>query len=382
MLREAAAEIDLDAIASNLGVVRRATEGRPVIAVVKADAYGHGAVEVSKRLLREGVPMLAVAFTGEAVQLRDAGIRVPILVLFDDDAATVIEYDLIPVIHDLEGARRVSEEAGRRGRPITVHIKVDTGMGRLGFQGKDIVDGILAVANMDHIVVGGLMSHFSDSDVADRSSADAQLKLFSTAREALRRAVDTAQGSLLCHMANSAATLLMKDAHMDAVRPGLVLYGYASTAHVRDEQLADRTHHPRYDLRPAMKVSTKVLSIRRLPSGSSISYGGTFITRRESLIAVLAVGYADGYNRMLSNNADILVRGKRAPVVGRVCMDLTMIDVTEIGGVKKGDEAVLLGKQGNEEVTASEIAMKAGTIPYEILTALGSKSRRVYKECS
>lgn len=368
MLRGAVAEIDLGAISHNLGVVRKATGNLPVIAVVKADAYGHGAVEVSKRLADGGVYCLAVAFTGEAVKLREGGVGSQILVLFDKcEVGDFFEYNLIPVIHDLSSARRFSEEAKKRNHPLDIHIKIDTGMGRIGLNGCEALEKITAITRMEFLRIRGLMSHFSDSDVADKSFAMAQLNAFLDIRDALTR---HSHGPFLCHMANSAAVLSLKDAHLDAVRPGLMLYGqspFQGPETARDSELI-----------PAMKVKTKVLSLRKVGTGVPISYGRTFITRRESLVAVLPVGYADGYSRLFSNTADVLVRGKRAPVIGRVCMDLTMVDVTGIDGVEENDEVVILGRQGEEEIGADELASRAGTISYEVLVAAGGRSRRIY----
>ena len=382
MRRGALAEINLGAISRNLRAVKRVAGNRPVIAVVKADAYGHGAVEVSKRLADCGAAYLAVAFTGEAVALREAGISSPILVLFDKcDVDAFFDYDLIPVIHDLASARRFSKEAVRRGRSLDVHLKIDTGMGRLGLRTEDVRKEMPAIAKLSRLNIRGLMSHFSDSDVADQSYAGAQLKSFLTIRDEVLAA---SPGPVLCHMANSAATLFLKEAHLDAVRPGLILYGHSPLQHsasgIRSSEDGKKTKPrlPGVELMPAMTVKTVILSLRRVRSGVPVSYGRTFITRRDSLIAVLPVGYADGYHRALSNNMDVLVKGKRAPVVGRVCMDLIMVDVTEVKGLREKDEVVLLGKQGTAEITASEMAGRAGTIPYEILTSIGSGSRKVY----
>lgn len=361
------AEIDLDAISHNLGRVRELAAGSSVIAVVKADAYGHGLAEVSKRLVEEGVYCLAVAFMDEAVQLRNHGINSRILVLFGKHSVSdYVEFNMIPVVHDIEFASRLSGEAKKRGRIIDVHVKIDTGMGRLGFNNENLLDDIVAIAGMDNIRIAGLMSHFSEADIADRSCAYEQISRFNEIREGLPEKL---KKSLMCHIANSAATLAFSDACMDAVRPGVMLYGCSP---FQDNPVSA-------GLKPAMRVKTHILSLRKLRKGTPISYGGAFITKKDSLMAVLSVGYADGYMRSLSNNAEVIVRGKRAPVVGRVCMDLTIADVTEIEGVAEEDEAVLLGSQGTEEITAGELARQAGTIPYEILTSLGNRSVREYK---
>lgn len=388
------AEIDLEAIAHNFRIAKKITKNRAVIAVVKADAYGHGAIEVSMRLVKEGASYIAVAYTAEAVALRDAGIKAPIIVLFDKhDMGDYFKYNLIPVIHDIKTARAFSKEARKRRQSINIHIKVDTGMGRLGFDTENIEKNVSAIAKMDSIVVTGLMSHFSDADLSDRSYALIQFDRFNSVRNAL---IKKNIKPVMCHMANSAAVMLLPESHFDAIRPGLMLYGYSpiQEAIIKEQGsrgqgvkgLGERMNkslepsNPRIleSLKPAMTVKTKILSLRKFKKGTPVSYARTFTTTRESLIAVLPVGYADGYTRVFSNNADVLIRGKRAPVIGRVCMDIAMIDVTDVRGVTEGDEVILLGRQKGNVITASELAMKAGTIPYEILTSFGNKTRKVY----
>ncbi len=369
MERGPIAEIDLSAIAHNFKTAKKITGTSTVIAVVKADGYGHGAVEVSRRLVKEGASYLAVAYTSEAIALRRAGIKAPIIVLFDkNNIEDYFKYTLIPVVHDVKTAQRFSKEAKARKHNVNLHIKVDTGMGRLGFNMEDIEKGMSAIDKINFISVSGLMSHFSDADLSDRSYALMQIDRFNKARNVLAKKAQ----SVLCHMANSAAVITLPESYFDAVRPGLMLYGCSPI------QPSAISRQLSANLKPAMTVRTKILSIRRFKKGTPVSYGRTFITTRESLIAVLPVGYADGYPRALSNNADVIIRGKRAPVAGRICMDTTMADVTEIGDVSEGDEVVLLGRQKNTALTAFELAERAGTIPYEILTSLGNKSRRVY----
>jgi alanine racemase len=361
--RGAVAEIDLSALRHNLGVIGGFAGKRPVIAVVKADAYGHGAVEVSKRLLSEGVSVLAVAFTGEAKLLRESGIAARILVLFDGtDIPDYFQYGLTPVIHDIKTAREFSKEARRRGVRISVHLKVDTGMGRIGVRPEEAIAAAVEISEKEGLELEGLMSHFSEADLADRSFAAAQLETFN----GIKRGIAEKLGRpITVHMGNSAAVLSLKEGLFDAVRPGILLYGYSP-------------FNENHGLRPLMKISTRVLAVRSLPVGCPVSYGRTFVTARTSRIAVLAVGYADGYNRLFSNNGEVLVKGRRAPVAGRVCMDLTMADVTDIEGVCEGDEVVLLGRQGNETLTAGELASRIQTIPYDILTSLGGRSRKEY----
>lgn len=365
--RGAIAEIDLNCISHNLSLLKGIT-GRPIIAVVKADAYGHGAIEVSRRLIKDGVFSLAVAYLEEGIRLREAGIESTILVLFEREGLShIIDYNLTPVIHDLDMAKRLSEKADKMGRIVDVHIKIDTGMGRLGFQVNEVFDSIKRVLDLKVLRIKGIMSHLSEADMADRDYALRQIREFIRIRDLLQDKIE----GVVYHIANSAAVFSLKDSYLDAVRPGLALYGYSPFP-----------NPDRFDvrgLRPSLTVKTGILSIRRLSKGTPVSYGRTFITARDSLIAVLPIGYADGYARSLSNNGHVLINGKRAPVVGRVCMDLTMVDVTGIEGVREGDEVVILGRQGDDEITTREFAEMAGTIPYEILISLGGRSRRRYR---
>jgi alanine racemase len=376
--RGAVAEISLSAISNNLRYVKKIVKNRPVIAVVKADAYGHGILEISKRLIKEGVFCLAVAYTGEAKELRDAGINVPIIVLFDTrDVKDFFDFKLIPVIHNVETALSLSNEARKRATTIKVHVKVDTGMGRLGLNGNHIIEDLIKISEMNGIELTGLLSHFSEADLSDRSYAVQQLERFDKIRETVSKKL---KRKIFSHIANSAAVLAFQDAHLDAVRPGLMLYGYSpiQRSEVRGQKSGGNTEL--INLMPAMTIKTKILNIRNVSSEAPISYGRTFITKRPSKIGVLPLGYADGYSRFFSNNAEVLVRGRRVPVVGMICMDLTMIDLTEIKDVREDDEVIILGKQGKETITAHELAHIANTIPYEILTSLGSKSKRIYVE--
>lgn len=363
MNRGPVSEIDLSALQHNLEIIRRIAGGRAVIAVVKADAYGHGAVQISRELASEGVSHLAVAYTEEAKILRESGINARILVLFDRiDVADYFDYALIPVIYDVAAAAVFSKEAKKRNKKIHVHLKIDTGMGRTGFTPDKAVSAAVFISNLEGIEIEGLLSHFSEADSGDNSYSMQQLGVFNQ----IRRDIQEKTGrKLLAHMANSAAILSLQDGLLDAVRPGLILYGYSP-------------FQDSYGLRPLMKIKTRILSLRGLPAGTPISYGRSFITKRESKIAVVPVGYADGYNRLFSNNSDMLVRGMRAPVAGRICMDLTMLDVTEIADVSEGDEVVLLGRQGGDMITAKELSSRINTVPYEILTSLGNRAKKEY----
>lgn len=381
MNRGAVAEVSLSAIAHNLGTVRKIVRNLPVIAVVKADAYGHGAEEVSVKLSGEGVSHLAVAYISEAKKLRDAGINIPVIVLFDRGySEDFFHYDLIPVVYDIVTARSLSRAATKKKALKKIHVKIDTGMGRLGLSGKGVLDELIKISMMPGIELSGLLSHFSEADLADRSYALLQIERFKEIRDAISKKTGR---KIFSHFANSAAVLSLHAAHLDAVRPGLMLYGYSPVSRDYDlhpESLKDScgAGFEGAELIPAMTIKSKVLCVRNLPSGTPVSYGRTFITKRKSRIGVVPIGYADGYSRRFSNNAYMLVHGEKAPVVGRVCMDLTMIDLTEISNAREDDEVVILGRQGNKSITADELARKADTISYEILTSLGGKSVKAY----
>ncbi|MBI5049353.1 MAG: alanine racemase [Nitrospirae bacterium] len=360
------AEIDLNALSRNLKAVRKKTRNKSsVLAVVKAGAYGHGSIEVSRHLLKNGAAMLGVAFTDEAIELREAGITAPILVFFDrDNIKACLRHSFTPVVFDLKTAGKISSEAYRQNRQIAVHVKVDTGMGRLGFKIKDASRSIFKIARMKNIVLEGLMSHFSDAELRDREFAMVQLKDFTSLAGSLKK--KNIRFKFL-HISNSAAILGFPQAHLNMVRPGIMLYGYGPVKN---------------SLSPVLSLKSRIIFIKNVPAGTPVSYGRTFITRRRSTIATVPVGYADGYNRRLSNCGEVLINGRRATVVGRVCMDTIMIDVTEVPDVKEGSEVVLIGSQGSERITAQDIAQKTFSIPYEVLTSIGRRVRRVYKNDS
>ncbi len=362
-LREAVAEIDLQALTHNLGVAKKHTGNTNVLAVVKADAYGHGAVTVSKHLIKQGVSALGVAFSHEAVILREAGITSPILIFFNRDNITdIFEYDLTPVVFDFNTAKALSDEAYKKNRHIPIHIKIDTGMGRVGFRTDTALEEILKISQLKNITLEGLMSHFSEADLQDKEFANKQVNDYSTLLHDLKEQNIRFKHY---HMANSASVLTMPDAHFNLVRPGIMLYGYAFPG--------------ASGLRPVLSLKSRVVLIKKVPAGTPISYGRTFITKRESTIATIPLGYADGYSRRLSNLGEVLISGRRAPVAGRVCMDTIMVDITDIPDVSYESEVVIIGEQGSEQISANEIADKTDTIPYEVLTSIGQRVQRVYK---
>ena len=300
-LQKVFAEIDLKALSHNLQIVRKKTKKKNILAVVKADAYGHGAETVSKYLVKAGVSMLGVAFTQEGITLRESGIKIPILVFFDrDNADACIEYNLTPVIYDYNSAKKLNTRARKVGLEVPVHIKIDTGMGRVGIMPDNAFRDIVNISALPHIKLEGIMSHFSEADLQDKKFAIHQQDIFNKLIRELKKSGIT---FTLIHMANSAAVLTMPDTHFNTVRPGIMLYGYGCCE--------------RESLRPIMTLKSKIILLKKVPKGTSISYGRTFITQRKSTIATIPVGYADGYNRKLSNNGEVLIKGRRVPVAGR-----------------------------------------------------------------
>jgi len=373
MLRPVWAEIDLSAIENNIREIRRLTKpSAKVMAVVKANAYGHGAVEVSKTVLTNGADWLAVALLQEAVELREAGFSVPILILGYtplEQMELVITNDLRQTIYSLEQAEALSSAAGKAGRKATVHIKVDTGMGRIGFLPKqESIDSIIKIARLPHLEVEGIYTHFAIADAEDKDYSIEQLQYFQWLLDQLAK---SGLHISIRHAANSAALIDLPEAHFDLVRPGLILYGMYPSNEVQKTKLF---------LRQAMSLKAEVSYVKQVAKGTAISYGCTFVTARHSQIASLPLGYADGYTRLLSNNTDVLIKGKRAPIVGRVCMDQCMIDVTGFEDVAMGDEVVLMGRQENEFISAEEIASRIGTINYEVVCMFSSRVPRVYKD--
>ncbi len=371
-MRPTRAEVNLAHLRHNLRVLQRTAGATPLWAVLKADGYGHGAKAVARTLERAGAQGVCVALVEEGIELREAGIRVPILVMggyYGRAWPELIHYGLTPVIQDEGQVEGLAEEIRfGAGEPVSVHLKVDTGMARLGAPMTEL-DRIARTLNAHpEVQVDALMTHFSCADAADHGSVTRQLALFDAARDVLAASGLRPQRR---HAANSAGLLLHPESHFDLVRPGIALFGVHPTGTTSD-------------LRPVMTVLTQVVSVRDVPEGASVGYGATWIARRPSRIATVPLGYADGLSRALSNRGHALVRGARAPIVGIISMDMTMLDVTDVPGVRLSDEVVFLGAQkgplGTEEITASEIAAHTGTIPWEVLTHVSRRVPRFYRE--
>ncbi len=367
--RPTLAVVDLDALRWNYRQIRaKVGPGVKILSMVKANAYGHGAPRIAEVLAAEGSDAFGVATAEEGLELREAEIRAPILVVggaYPEQLELFQKNELTPVVHDAESLARLDDGAHKLGLTLKVHLKVDTGMGRIGFLSSDLTSWLPLLKPLRALEIEGVFSHFSHADNVAGDYTRHQVEVFRHLLEQLR-----AEGIVpaLVHMANSAATITLPDAYFNMVRPGLMLYGvYPSPA------MAGQI-----SLRPALSWKSRVLQLKKVSAGTSISYRRTFITKRESLIATVPVGYADGYSRRFSNLGAMLIHGKRAPVAGTVCMDLTMIDVTDIRGVQQGDEVVLLGRQGNAVISADEMAAWSNTISYEILTSIGTRVPRIY----
>jgi len=366
------AEVNLDAIRHNIKQLMGITSpGAKFMAVVKADAYGHGADRVASVALEEGAAYLGVARAAEGEKLRLSGIDAPILVLGytpPSEYSTLLKYNLSQTVYDLEDARELSTAAVKSDKTAVVHVKLDTGMSRLGFQAGEqaSVRAILALANLPNLEIEGIFTHFASADSRNKGYTVMQWQKFNMVLDALKR---EGLEFRYRHVANSAAIIDMPETHLDMVRAGIAIYGYYPSNEV---------HSERVDLKPAMSVKAVVTHVKRVPPGTGISYGITHVTTKDSVVATIPAGYADGYNRLLSNRGEVLLHGRRAPVTGRVCMDQFMVDVSHIPGVEKGDIVVLMGRQGEEEVTADEIATKINTISYEVLCAISTRVPRVY----
>ena len=363
------ATVDLTALTHNLSQFRQIlSPGCDVMAVVKANAYGHGAIETSRALIQHGVTRLAVFSTEEGMALRQAGITVPIVVLgpvFQEQFGDVFESQLTPVVSDPSMLTALSQAAASRAIPYPIHLKIETGMGRLGLTQDELVALISSHKFPHSLRVEGLMTHLADTDGFNSDATEEQIRRF---RNALKIILEGGFHVPLIHVSNSCGAVRFPSAHFSLVRPGIMLYGYHT--------LPSTVETP--DLRPVLSLKTRIAQLRTIQPGETVSYNRTFTARRLTRIAVLPIGYANGLSRRLSNRGAVLIGGQRAPIAGLVCMDMVMVDVTEIPGTAVGDETVLIGRQGNDEITASEIAKWTDTIPYEVLCAISPKNPRLY----
>jgi len=378
------AVVDLDAVAANVGALRGIThpEAR-LMAVVKADAYGHGSVRISKTVLANGADALGVARIEEGRSLREAGISAPILVfgyIPEPNIRDLIEYDMTATVYSLETALAMSEAAAKLGRTIQIHAKIDTGMGRLGYlpDGKRypgdsgdrlnaLVDDVVTIARLPGLYLEGIYMHFATADKSDKCFASGQFNLFLNLLACLK---ETGLEIPLRHAANSGAIIDMPETHLNMVRTGIAIYGLYPSREVDSRRIS---------LTPAMSLKTRVIQLKKVPAHFTVSYGCTYETDRPTVIATIPIGYGDGYSRRLSCRGQMLVCGRRAPVVGRVCMDLTMLDVGHIPEVSLNDEVVVFGRQGDASLPVEELADSLDTINYEIVTSVSGRIPREYK---
>ena len=367
------ADIDLDAFLWNLREIHRIMDEKTkIMAVIKTDAYGHGALELSE--LMEEIPYVggyAVASADEGRVLRQNGRKKPILILgysFPDQYDEIIEYRLIPTIFDLESAIGMAEAAQRADRLVPVHIKLDTGMGRIGYPvTEEAADEIAHIAKeIRHLQVDGIFTHFAKADEEDKAYTRQQTQAFA---DMIRMLEERDVQIPVRHVSNSAAILDLPEYNMDLVRAGIILYGL----HPSEE-----TKNKRLDLKPLLSLKSKVVHVKDLPAGSALSYGGTCVLSKDARIATIPVGYGDGYARTLSGKGWVLIRGKRAPICGRVCMDQFMVDVSKIPDVQVGDEVTLIGRDGCEEITMEMLGELSGRFNYEFACDLGKRVPRNY----
>lgn len=369
-IRPVWAEINLDNLANNMKEIRKISKSKDIIAVVKADAYGHGALDTAPVFLENGATRLAVAVVSEAIELRKSGVKCPIMILGftpPNLIDNILRYDIEQTVFNYEFACELSRVAVKENKIAKIHIAIDTGMGRIGFlPNENSVQQVCNISKLPNIIIEGIFSHFSTADEEDKSYAYRQIEKFKWFYD---RLIQSGVKIHIRHIANSAAIIDLPQTHFEAVRPGIILYGYYPSQYVS---------HDKINLKTALELKTNVVHIKRLGKGEYIGYGRKYKTLRESIIATLPIGYADGYSRLLFNKGKVIINGKFAPIVGNICMDQCMVDITEIKNVNIGDEVVLIGRQGSSKIDAEDIANMLGTISYEIMCMISNRVPRVY----
>ncbi|MBX7150550.1 alanine racemase [bacterium] len=364
-IRPTYAIVDLGALDHNIRQIRGRVGFKKIMAIVKANAYGHGILEVTQQAVRSGVEYIGVGFLEEGMFLRQHDVEAPILVMggiLGYQVKKFIQNDLEITVSSLELAQHINDEV--KNTKARVHLKIDTGMERIGVSHRHAVEFVTRVARLPNIEIVGIYSHFATADDEDKSFAHTQFERFNDVLDTLKK---NGIEIPIKHMANSGAVVDLQSSIMDMVRPGIVLYGMTPSSHMKNNLL----------LKPVMTLKSKVVFLKRVQAGTGISYGLKYYTKRETSIVTIPIGYGDGYSRLLTNKADVLIRGKRYPVVGAVCMDQLMVDVGD-DRINIGDEVILIGQMGDEEITANDIADKMGTIPYEVTCMINARVPRVY----
>lgn len=364
------AKIDLDTISENIKAAKNTLKnGTKIMAIIKADGYGHGAVPIAREL-NDLVDAYGVAIVEEGIELRNSGIDKPILILgytAVEQLNEVIAYDITQTVFQFEIAKQMDEEAKRQGKVAKVHIKIDTGMGRIGYQPcRESIEEIIKISKLENIDIEGIFTHFACADMKDKTSADEQLATFVRFTTEL---ADAGVNIRLKHASNSAGIVDMNYANLDMVRCGITTYGLYPSEEVNKYNLA---------IKPAMELETHVSYVKELEAGHGIGYGSTFVTDKLMRIATIPVGYGDGFSRALSNRGRVLIHGKSAPIVGRVCMDQFMIDVSAIPEAEQGDVVTLIGRDGSEEITVEEIGCLSYSFNYEVVCNVGKRIPRIY----
>lgn len=361
-------EINLSAIRKNFRRVRNAIGKRRILVTVKADAYGHGIYQVSRALEEEGVDFLGIARWEEGAELREKGISRPILLLcpfLPEDLGKLLNYDITPSLTSGEMLPYLIKEARKRNRKIPVHINVDTGMGRAGIYPEEAEEISQEIMNSPYLILEGIYTHFPSADT-DEEFTRKQINRFNTLTGNLS---SKGINIPIRHAANSAGILNFPDSFLDMVRPGIMIYGYYPSPRVEKS----------IEVIPSLAWKTKVLHVKRAAKGTPVSYGRTYFTGKSCKIITLGIGYGDGYSRYLSNKGEVILAGRKYPVAGRVCMDEVMVEVSENTPVKIGDEVMLIGKEGKAEIKVEEVAEKIGTIPHEVVSTIGKRVKRIYK---
>lgn len=370
ILRPAWAEIDLDAIAYNTRNIKKLIGDKDLIAVVKANCYGHGVIDIIPTLLENGVSRFAVAMISEALEIRDNKITAPVMILGFTPlylGEELINNNIEQTVYDLDYAKELSKIALTLNKKAKIHIAIDTGMGRIGFlPNEKSIDNITEICSLEGIEVIGIFTHFSTSDEKDKEYSHEQFtKMLSVMDTLKKRGIDIP----LKHVANSGAIIDLPDTYLDAVRAGIILYGYYPSDEIDKNNLA---------LKPALTLKATITNVKTLEKDMYVSYGRTFKTSNQTIVATIPVGYADGYLRKLAENGKVIIKGEFAPIIGRICMDQFMIDVTNIPDVKIGDEVILLGEKNGLKYNADDMAKKLDTINYEVTCMLKSRLPRVY----
>ncbi|MEG2289121.1 MAG: alanine racemase [Clostridium sp.] len=370
-IRPSWAEIDLDAIGNNIKEVKRVSGNKEIIAVIKADGYGHGAVEIYRELINGGATRFAVAVITEAIELRKSGLNLPIIVLgftgrqFYDE---ILDFDIEQTVYTYEDAKSISEVAVTRNAVVKIHIAVDTGMRRIGFSPtRDNANEILRIYKLEGISIVGIFTHFATADEVDKGYTNIQIERFNKFNDYIK---ELGVNIDFKHVSNSAAIIDLPNLDYQGVRAGIMLYGYYPSRDVNTGNV---------NLIPAMTLKSKIINIQMIEAGEGISYGRVFTTARYSKIGTLPIGYADGVSRLLTGKGNVIVNGKVVPIVGRICMDQCMIDLTDVPDAKKGDEVILIGKDNyGNSITANDMADYIGTINYEIVCGISKRIPRVY----